>query len=156
MSDADFPNETLAVERSEQNRGPVLNTQASPIKQLHTAAEIIEFMQEEVADRILAFHLNLRSSQQVSLVVCSLRASGAASIDDYVRRSQAGQFRDASAGGPVIGLVASFRPDEKGEMTLTPDIKRLLNEAYEANPSRQLAQAGYDDLFVLSTHPDAD
>lgn len=137
----------------------------SAIQQLRSSAELLAFMEEAPGDRVIHYTSNLAPDEfngsiavrndDVILVVCSMQAAGANTVKAFVDVLRAQGFVYGSH-PHEIGVIANAQHDSLGLLRIPEDIQMLLDDAVDEKPKGELACAGFEDLFVLASHPDAE
>ncbi|GGM25357.1 hypothetical protein ACFQDN_21855 [Pseudomonas asuensis] len=135
------------------------------LPELSNASELLSFMEVEPSDHVLMLTSDLDSSDfdgalatrtdDSVLVVYSLRAAGATSIDEllYVIGGQRFQC------GVHIGEVAVVGKDEQRDRfgrSIPRCIEALRRDAENKIDNRQLVWCGFEGICVLPSHPEAE
>lgn len=139
--------------------------QFNGLPELHSAEALLAFLRADVNDRVI-FHASdldpsdfdgdyaTRTDDSV-IVIYSLRAVGATSIESLCNVIANQQFQSAPHKGEVAVIGSADRRNDYGR--ITPDcIKILLDRAENQALDRELAWCGYEDVCVLADHPEAE
>ena len=134
----------------------------SPLCILRTTEELLACLRDDTNDRILVWTDDLSSGEwdesgcairtDISiLVVCSLQALSASTIDEFVDACQRRQPHYQDGCHPEeIAIVVSDEKDKFGQRMIPADIQLLLDAAEELKPGRILSEAGYEGLWALT------
>lgn len=135
------------------------------LPEIHSADALLSFLRADVNDRVL-FHdsdltpidfddgYSTRTDDSV-IVIYSLRAAGATSIESLCDIIRNQQFQSAPYNGEIAVIGSADRRNKYGR--ITPDcIEALLDRAENQELDRELAWCGYEDVRVLAEHPEAE
>jgi hypothetical protein len=119
------------------------------VRILETADDLLAFLKEDPLDRLLDYR------NDRFLIVASMRALGVTSINQYVKVRQTGRDSDRNHDCTLaVVAVKNEHATQIGE--ISQDIIALCKSAEDLAPRRLLSWAGYEGLYVLATHPDAE
>ncbi|MDQ0655151.1 hypothetical protein [Pseudomonas cedrina] len=119
------------------------------VRILETADELLGFIKEDPLDRLL----DCRNNR--FLTVASMKVLGATSVNQY-RKARPNVGDSAWINDCTIAVIAFNKCLYSLKCETPKDIIAICKSAENLTPGRLLSWAGYEGLYVLATHPDAE